>query len=198
MKIDEPYFPTVSSNQINDLQFGNERQKKAYFAIQQLNLFNKLSKYSPFLAGTIPLDIDVDSSDLDIICESVDIAEFESTLKFHFEELESFTSYTQNVRDVPTFIACFKYLEFDFEFFCQSVPVRKQCAYIHFVIEFRLLTLGGVKAHESIRHLKRQGIKTEPAFALYFKLAGDPYEELAKMIDFSDRQLQEIIDSVHS
>jgi len=182
------------SKNINDLQFGNERQKKAYFVMQHLNIFNKLSKYSPFLAGTIPLDIDLDSSDLDIICESIDLADFHSTLKFHFGELESFTSYTLNIRDVPTQIVSFQTLGFEFEFFCQPVPVIKQYAYQHFLVEARLLNFVGFKAHEQIRILKRQGIKTEPAFAMYFNIDGDPYEELAKMIDFTDEQLKSIID----
>ena len=166
---------------IDYLRSGNKRQKSAYAVISKLDIFNKLEKFNPILAGTIPLDIDIDSSDLDIICESSDLKEFESTIKFHFGSLNSFNSYILNVREVPSVIASFEIYNFTFEIFCQSVPVQNQYAVIHLNIEDRLLRLSGNAAKENIRNLKRQGIKTEPAFAIYFKITGDPYVELAKI-----------------
>lgn len=53
------------------------------------------------MAGTIPVDIDTNSSDLDIICESSDLGEYESILKIHYGSLTNFKSHAMNVRGAP-------------------------------------------------------------------------------------------------
>jgi len=181
---------------IDYLRIGNKRQSDAYLAINELNIFNILEKFNPILAGTIPLEIDIDSSDLDLICESSDLLEFQSTLKFYFGNMDSFDTYIPKVRDIPTIVATFKFYNFTFEIFCQSVPVENQFAVIHLKIEERLLRLSGDHVKEKIRNLKKQGMKTELAFATYFKIKGDPYEELAKMADYTDQQLIDMIDKI--
>ncbi|MDP4097618.1 DUF4269 domain-containing protein [Paenibacillus sp. P96] len=45
-----------------------------------------------------------------------------------------------------------------------------------------------------IRSMKRDGFKTEPAFAALLGLQGDPYEELLRMYSWSDEQLRRFID----
>ena len=71
-----------------------------------------------------------------------------------------------------------------------------QFAVIHLNIEARLLNLAGPLAKNSIRQLKQQGIKTEPAFATYFNITGDPYYELAKLANYTDQELQKIINGL--
>jgi hypothetical protein len=56
---------------------GHERQRAAFRALQALDIFAVLHEYHPLLAGTVPLDADVEDSDLDIICEARDLGEFE-------------------------------------------------------------------------------------------------------------------------
>ena len=56
-----------------------------------------------------------------------------------------------------------------------------QYAYRHMIVEARLLKIGGPAARPAIRRLKREGRKTEPAFAHYFDLEGDPYETLLEL-----------------
>jgi len=51
---------------IDYLKNGNERQKRAYEVLLKYKIFEKLSNYSPVLAGTFPIEIDVEGSDLDI------------------------------------------------------------------------------------------------------------------------------------
>lgn len=178
---------------IDYLLSGNSRQKKAYDAINKLDLFKNLEKFNPILAGTIPLDIDIDTSDLDIICESSNLNEFESTVKVLYGEQSAFCSNILSVQGVASLVASFQASNFTFEIFCQSVPVEKQYGVIHLNIEDRLLRLAGNVANENIRKLKQQGIKTEPAFAIYFKISGDPYVELANMANLTDQQLLQFI-----
>ncbi len=60
----------------------------------------------------------------------------------------------------------------------------------HFQIERRLLALFGVDFQSRVVALKRQGIKTEPAFAALLKLPGDPYEALLTLGAWTDDRLQ--------
>lgn len=174
---------------IEYLIHGNERQKKAYAAIQAIDLFQTLSKYSPILAGTIPLDIDTELSDLDIICYSSDLDKFIEFVANHYSKLPAFESFKFNIRGEASAVVRFEAEGFAFELFCQSIPVLQQNAVLHLQVEARLLNLAGVEAKNAIRDLKKLGIKTEPAFAKYFKIQGDPYYELAKMAHLSDKEL---------
>ena len=55
------------------LQSGNERQNNAYSALNKLKILKILREYNPTLVGTIPIEIDISESDLDIICEVYDL-----------------------------------------------------------------------------------------------------------------------------
>lgn len=66
---------------IKYLEEGNAKQRLAYNTLQKSKVFNILSQYNPVLVGTIPIDIDIASSDLDIICEVYDHQIFEKTIK---------------------------------------------------------------------------------------------------------------------
>jgi hypothetical protein len=60
------------------------------------------------------------------------------------------------------------------------------------VIEARMLAVGGDEARRVIRELKASGMKTEPAFAAYFRLEGDdPYQKLLSMAQMTDEALIE-------
>ena len=54
---------------IEYLKHGTKKQIKAYFDLKKHNVLQLLSSYNPILTGTIPIGIDIPSSDLDIICE---------------------------------------------------------------------------------------------------------------------------------
>jgi hypothetical protein len=69
---------------------------------------------------------------------------------------------------------------FEIEIFGQSIPTRQQFAYRHLIVEHNLLNRHGEKFRQRIIELKRQGWKTEPAFASALGLTGDPYTELLK------------------
>lgn len=87
-------------------------------------------------------------------------------------------------------MASFNYGEFTVEIFGQPRPVVKQNAYHHMIVEARLLAIGGEQARREIRRLKASGLKTEPAFARYFDLEGDPYEVLLQLASLSEDKLR--------
>ncbi|MEJ8546029.1 DUF4269 domain-containing protein [Brevibacillus borstelensis] len=161
------------------LQLGTRRQKDAFHVLDSLGIFAKLGAYHPVLAGTIPLDIDVDTSDLDLIFFAEDLDRFEQIVKEEYGHLDHFAQARSEVHQVPTSITSFLHRNFWLELFAQPVPVTRQNAYRHMVIEAKLLELAGHQAAQDIRALKERGMKTEPAFAYYFRLPGkDPYLSL--------------------
>ncbi|MFP3391202.1 DUF4269 domain-containing protein [Brevibacillus sp. SIMBA_040] len=172
------------------LRTGTVRQQQAWHAITETRIMELLQPYTPVLAGTIPLDIDVSGSDLDIICECHDLDHLESKVRANFGGHKDYTEMSLIVSDIQTSVISFYATGFFFEIFAQPVPVIKQNAYRHMDMEARLLTVGGQDAYRDIRLLKEQGTKTEPAFTRYFQIPGDdPYQALLDLETHSDSEL---------
>lgn len=176
---------------IEYLNYGNTKQKKAYIAIQKLEIMKTLNNFNPLLAGTIPIDIDIDNSDLDIICEVHDFKEFETLLKKKFGHFKNFTIKLELKKESFILVSSFHYEGFIFEIFAQPIKTIQQNAYKHMVVENRILKLCKKNSKEIIRNLKKNGYKTEPAFGVYLNLSKNPYEFLLSMYDWSN---DEIID----
>ena len=133
------------------------------------------------MAGTVPIDIDIEGSDLDIICE-VD-------LKFEEDFLDDlmFSRFIPYDVDVEHPIIngekCitlnFELEGFPIEIFGQNKPTTRQNAYLHMIAEYKILQEEGVEFKQKIIELKKQGIKTEPAFGILLGL-DNPYEDLLK------------------
>ncbi|NEO86723.1 MAG: DUF4269 domain-containing protein [Spirulina sp. SIO3F2] len=162
---------------INYLAQGTLRQRAAYQALQSTQVLAKLAAFDPVLAGTIPLNIDIAGSDLDIICYAPDLEQFARVIRLHFSDYPDFAC-QKTVLQLPTVVARFIATDFEFEIFGQPCPVEQQNAVRHLEIEARLLDIGGEGVRQKIRQLKQAGLKTEPAFAALFVLTGDPYETL--------------------
>ena len=156
---------------------GNEIQQAAYHELNDLGIFQKLRAYDPILTGTIPIGIYLPESDLDIIC-----CGDPEMLKPRIEDLygsqPEFRSHIKVLRDLTTLVAGFMGTQFPIEIFIQNVPTRQQYAYLHMVKEYDILKNRGENFRAQILDLKRQGIKTEPAFARLLGIEGDPYEGL--------------------
>lgn len=84
------------------------------------------------------------------------------------------------------------------EIFGQPLPVTEQNAYLHLLVEARLLSIGGERAKREIRRLKRAGLKTEPAFTRYFRFEGKPYQTLLQLSMLKDSELQALINANYS
>ena len=167
---------------IDYLAKGNDIQKKAYCCIVDLRLFEILKQFNPLLAGTIPININIENSDLDIICECSNTDLFYQFLTDKFSSHSSFCISRQTVRDVDSVIASFESNGFCIEIFGQNCPSHLQNAYLHLLAENKVLQEKGEAFRQEIISLKLLGYKTEPAFAKALHLNGDPYDAILKLL----------------
>ena len=166
---------------IDYLKSGTERQQAAFKVLIKYGVMEKLADFDPLLAGTIPIGIDTAQSDLDIICCWSNKSQFKNLLQQSFSACFGFTLKEVKVRGKESIIANFWLDGFEVEVFGQSTPSRQQAAYRHMLIEYKLLQKYGDEFRQKVLQLKRQGIKTEPAFAQLLELPGDPYDALLQL-----------------
>ncbi len=165
---------------IEYLKEGNERQRRAFAELIEISIFDHLQDYKPILTGTIPIGIDLPESDLDIICQCSNHLKFAETLNSLYSNKENYQIHTSNWNDLESTIATFHSGEFQIEIFGQDCPTENQNAYRHMIIEHKILSSKNDKFRAEIIQLKKEGLKTEPAFARLLGLQGNPYEELLK------------------
>lgn len=165
---------------IDYLKDGNERQKRAFEVLTKYRIFEKLSNFSPILAGTVPIEIDIDGSDLDIICEVKNKVQFESFLSQIFLEFDlDLKIETITINEFESTICNFQLDVFPIEIFGQNKPTIQQNAYLHMIAEYKILQEKGEDFKQKIIELKKKGIKTESAFGMLLNLE-NPYQDLLK------------------
>ncbi len=168
--------PNLNFLDISYLKTGNERQKEAYQILTANLILEKLNRFAPILVGTIPINIDIKNSDLDIICYIENKEEFLNTLQIHFQNEKGFViAKSERFNSIK---ANFFIQDFEIEIFGQDIPTQQQNAYRHMLIEHKLLMEKGEDFRLQVIELKKQGLKTEPAFAKLLGLQGEAYEEL--------------------
>ncbi len=163
---------------IEYLKTGNRKQQLAYKEITELNIFSSLLKYNPILTGTIPIEINIPESDLDIICECRNHDKFTEDLIKLFGKQDNFKLNTKFQKEIKSTIAEFTGKHFIIEIFGQNIPTEKQNAYRHMLIEHQILSKKDSEFKNGIIELKKSGVKTEPAFAQLLGIEGNPYDEL--------------------
>ena len=138
-----------------------------------------LQNFTPVLAGTIPLEINIDSSDLDIVCYWRDKELFVNTVSDYFSLYKNFNLREADINGHASVIANFVIEDFEIEIFGQNIHVTGQYGYRHMIIEYNILQEKGSDFKNRIIELKKQGYKTEPAFTHLFGLKNEnPYEAL--------------------
>lgn len=81
----------MNFDDIEYLKEGTTRQRSAYKSLTLNKTFLKLEKFDPLLVGTIPINIDINKSDLDIICCFTKIEEFKESLTNNFKNEKNFS-----------------------------------------------------------------------------------------------------------
>jgi hypothetical protein len=165
---------------IEYLRDGNDKQKAVYRTLTDNYILDKLRLFSPLLTGTIPINLDIDESDLDIICCWKIKDEFIYTLTKEFSQFDRFTVSEQKINGYETILAHFHLDKFEIEIFGQSRPTKEQESFRHMIIEYGIIKTRGESFRQEIVRLKKEGLKTEPAFGKLLGLEGNPYEELLK------------------
>lgn len=166
---------------ITYLADGTLRQQEAYRLLTKYRLIDLLSGYSPLLAGTIPLNIDIKSSDLDIICYYKSKDDFKTCLTQRFSAFADFSLQELVINQEQAILASFTADGWPIEIFGQNIPIKQQMAYRHMIVEHNLLQQRGELFRKQIVDMKNQGYKTEPAFAKALGLIGDPYSALLNL-----------------
>lgn len=173
---------------ISYLAQGTARQRSAHSDLLRLGVLERLADFDAVLASTVCIDIDIPSSDLDIICEVHDVNRFECELFAAFGSLRAFQVRTSQ-GDPRTVVASFFHGEWEYEVFGQPVPIERQNAYRHMEQTYRIVTRGGDLWRTAIPSLKERGLKTEPAVALALGLEGDPFQAVLSLESLSDAEL---------
>ncbi len=175
----------IDFTSIEYLKNGNPKQQRCCTLLQELGIFEKLKTYTPLLTGTIPIEIDTDTSDLDIICEAHDYQVFDREVEQYFGNQAKF------VVTKPKTSTCigFWYKGMEIEIYANPTPVILQNAYRHMLVEYRLLRLFGEEFKRKIIELKKGGLKTEPAFAKLLSVNGNPYDGLLTFEQLTDEEI---------
>ncbi|MGI4866527.1 MAG: DUF4269 domain-containing protein [Janthinobacterium lividum] len=177
------------------LQAGSLRQQQAYAALVASGLWPLLHEFGPVLAGTVPLGIDTEASDLDVLCEVPAAAQpqFAELLRAHFGARPGFRLVQCSIGGHATTVAGFRYAAEVLEVFGQAQPIAQQHGWRHLLVEHAVLQAGGAAWRTAVQALKQQGFKTEPAFARLLGLPGDPYAALLTLEDLSASELHRLV-----
>ncbi|UYW01698.1 DUF4269 domain-containing protein [Flavobacterium agricola] len=159
------------------LKTGNAVQQKAYKTLTDLCFFETFKNYEPLLVGTIPIEINIQNSDLDLILFTTNVQELALKLTQQYQHKANFKLKISNLEQ-HILVCTFTYQDFEIEIYSQNIPTTKQNGYLHMVKEYEILKAMPPSFKQQVIQLKKQGLKTEPAFAQLLKLTGNPYQSL--------------------
>lgn len=174
----------IDYTNIEYLKDGSSIQKKSYEILKELEVLDYLKEYTPILTGTIPIGINIEKSDLDIVCNVKDFTRFIEKVGRSYSRFNSY----KIAKTKENIVINFFYKKMEIEIYGADKDSLEQNAYRHMVVEAKLLEVGGERLKKKIIELKRNGLKTELAFCKALKVEGNPYEN---MLD-EDRMLENI------
>lgn len=175
---------------IEYLREGNPVQRHCYAVLHDLKIMEYLQSYAPVLVGTIPIGINVEVSDADIICYAPDLHEIQWGIRSIYGLKKDFS----DIMADNNYVASFSEKNLSVEIYAESRPSLLQNGYRHMLVENRILRLTGESFKEQIINLKQSGYKTEPAFGYLLHLK-EPYVDLLTLSEKTDSELSVIIRS---
>ena len=168
----------INFKDISYLKNGNSKQQAAFQVLTKHKVLEKLVEFDPILVGTIPINIAIENSDLDIVCYWKDKSYFMEKSIYLFEKENRFSISEIVIDNQKSIVVNFFIDGFEIEIFGQNTPTELQNGYRHMVIEHQILRSRDENFRLDIIKLKESGIKTEPAFGLLLGLNGNVYQEL--------------------
>lgn len=175
------------------LRLGTPKQQELWEDLEKWKILKNLIGFKPTLAGTIPIDIDTESSDVDILVKYNVPSHLQKICYAKFRNLPKYSFSEKTISLRVTLICRFTTPNFQYEIFGQSVEPTEQYAWIHMMVENRFLLLANSSFREEIRNLKRNGLKTEHAFCQLLDLKGDPFKLLLQWNQKSDEEMKELL-----
>ncbi len=175
---------------ISYLQKGNQVQQKVYRILTETKILSVLHPFQPIVIGTIPIEIDIPGSDIDIACCFVEISELREVVNNNFSHYKSFSEKMKENNSI--YVANLEYQNLPIEIYAETHPTKTQNGYRHMLIENRILKIAGHSFRKQIIDLKMGGYKTEPAFGKLLSLE-KPYQELLLLENLSEQKLNTFI-----
>lgn len=166
---------------IQRLRHGTRTQRAAWAAVTRSGILAYLADFDARWVGTIPIDVDIPGSDVDIVCYAPNLDVLESRLSAWLQRFGAFSLARKIRYGHPILVVEFDFMGWPFQIYGSRVPVDAQRGWVHMVAEAYLLAQGGETLRRAVRALKLAGEKTEPAFVQVVGLAGDPYEVLYEL-----------------
>lgn len=121
------------------LKVGNLKQKQSYKILKNIKIFKILEEFNPILVGTIPIGVDVDKSDLDIVCE-INLKNKDSLKNISTKNFSQF----KNFKIIDTFsttgvvVINFFVDDMEIEIYASKVSSFETNGYRHMIIEERI------------------------------------------------------------
>lgn len=160
--------------------------------LERTRVLPTLVAFQPHVVGTPPLGLDLPTSDIDVVCFASNADVFTRAVWNAFGEYAEFRMWQKIGYDRPV-VASFVAAGWTIELFGQAAPISEQYGWRHFVVEQRLLALGGNAFRVAVMAQRHNGMKTEPAFAAVLGLDGDPYEALLSLECCSNMDLATLL-----
>lgn len=175
-----------------------EANGPVFSALQKTDILKILRPFSPLLAGSFPLNVNLSNSDLDILICIDDLRVAEEFLSEKLGHFQNFRCEEILVKNRPTLLVSFSFQGLNFEIFGQNQPTVMQEAYLHFLIEERLLKIGDEAFFQKIIEARARGLKVEAAFAKTLELRGDPFDETLALQKQSNVNLKDFVNQVRT